>query len=221
MIMSVTYDTAVAAEHTLSELMVQALLSRVDGAEPNHHGNTFLALQGRGLVTIDAGWNISVTDAGRQVARKLRSEQAAEPTPALAEQTELDVPVGPASPEALAELQDDARRHTRLTPEQQDRAAARDLDGLEDALASQNNATGEMDREGRLSATPWFVVLTVAPGTRAPLAVVVGSREDAQDVADRWNLAHLDQIAEIPDSHYAVVTTGTGTEVWVHSWTLA
>jgi hypothetical protein len=215
------FDPEVAAEHSMSELMVKGLLDRVEGREITSHGNTMLALQGRGLVVIDGAWNISVTTAGHQVAARLKGQPEprkaptfdvdaveravhGEPTPAeaLAEQTELDVPVGPLSPERLAELQEDVRRHTRLTPDQQDREAARELPPPAGPFLSQRAS--------------WAVVLTeLTESDPDPtlVAVVVGDHEDAQAIADLWNLDHLADIAATPDARYAV---SVQTDVDVH-----
>ena len=204
--MSLAYDVAVAKAHRLSTKMVKALLELVEG-QPlgGSQGPTFHALAARRLVLIsDDEETISPTTAGIDVARRLLGQPAPRPAPRTPAERVLRAELD-ARPEVVAAV-------TR---------SQSDVDAINAQVAAAVEDTGISDPVP--PAGPYFsgeatwLIVLITPDALdiPPLAVVVGDEDDAQGVADRWNLARIEQIANQTGAGYAAVIPGHSVEVYV------
>lgn len=175
--MTVPERTPIAMEYSLNGTRIAALIELYLGHEPTFHHSTREALIGRRLVSQDVR-GVHLTEKGREVAAALlkADDQEPEPTTGLNEDE--------AEPTIIAESDDEDESEESTT-------AHVTRSALPAAILQARYSVALKARNSGCKPT-W-------------LAVVVGTEEQAQQVADQWNLDHLPQIAANAASSYAVV----------------
>jgi hypothetical protein len=203
-----------ARKHQLNIIMVEALITLVTSGDAPYNPATYRALHRRGLVALVNGGTPVPTKAGEQLvetlAEAVHDDDSEEPTG----QAELDLAKVDADSMVMEGVPDfvDDDSDDDYQPQITHSIPIPDLSGWRGSTPDP-----AADAPYFSAAANWSIALKrPSDGHQRIWAFVVGTREQAQSVADQWNLDRIDTIAEEPNAEFAAVDPAGRPDVVIH-----